>query len=115
MVATTGAQSAFFDDISLMALSAGTPGDYNGDGFVDAADYTVWRDNLGLAITLPNEGAGITPGQVTDEDLAFWKTQFGEPAFAAIGGGAVPEPSTALLFASGFIALVTLRRRTIRS
>ena len=23
------------------------PGDYNADGIVDAADYTVWRDNLG--------------------------------------------------------------------
>ena len=24
------------------------PGDYNGDGTVDAADYTVWRNTLGL-------------------------------------------------------------------
>ena len=26
-----------------------TAGDYNDDGIVDAADYTVWRDNLGAA------------------------------------------------------------------
>ena len=27
--------------------SAGVDGDYNGNGVVDAADYTVWRDSLG--------------------------------------------------------------------
>src|SRR5690606_16924003 len=26
-------------------------GDFNGDGIVDAADYTVWRDNLGSPYT----------------------------------------------------------------
>src|SRR5262249_40370997 len=32
-------------DIGLKA--AGVLGDYNGNGVVDAADYTVWRDHLG--------------------------------------------------------------------
>jgi hypothetical protein len=44
------------------------PGDYSGDGTVDAADYTVWRDNLGQTLALPNEDPGTTPGQVTSED-----------------------------------------------
>ncbi len=34
--------------ITIMA-SAGLIGDYNNDHVVNAADYTVWRDNLGLA------------------------------------------------------------------
>ncbi len=69
----------------------GVPGDYNSDGTVNAADYTVWRNNLGASITLPNEGAGITPGTVTVHDYDYWKTRFG----ATSGSGAalaVPEP-----------------------
>ncbi|MEM8680660.1 MAG: hypothetical protein AAGF97_15030, partial [Planctomycetota bacterium] len=30
------------------------PGDFNSDGMVDAADYTVWRDNLGESLFFPN-------------------------------------------------------------
>ena len=55
--------------------AATTPGDYNADGVVDAADYTVWREHLGESFTLPNESA--TPGTVTVEDYGIWKSQFG--------------------------------------
>lgn len=54
-------------------------GDYNQDGNVDAADYIVWRKEL---------GTNYTP---TDYDV--WRSNFGR----TIGGGAVPEPSTLLL------------------
>ena len=39
-------------------------GDYNEDGTVDAADYTVWRDNIGTpAGTLPNDPDGDIFGE----------------------------------------------------
>jgi hypothetical protein len=41
------------------------PGDYNADGAVNAADFTVWRDALGGSEVLPNE---VTPGTVTQAD-----------------------------------------------
>ncbi len=37
-------------------------GDYNGNGTVDAADYTIWRNNLGSLASLPNDetsGVGL--------------------------------------------------------
>lgn len=49
------------------------PGDYNADGMVDAADYTVWRDHLGDDESLPNDD---TPGVVMD-DYNVWKQHFG--------------------------------------
>lgn len=61
-------------------------GDYNNDSVVNAADYTVWRNNLGAAITLANEEPATTPGNVTDEDYAVWKGAFGS---AAAAGGFV--------------------------
>ncbi len=38
--------------LSLEAVPAVLDGDYNLDGTVDAADYTVWRDGLGTTFTL---------------------------------------------------------------
>jgi hypothetical protein len=76
----------------------GVPGDYNQNGVVDAADYVVWRNNLGSAVALPNEGSGITPGSVTTEDYTYWRSRYGATSGAgSVLGGAVPEPSAWLL------------------
>ena len=42
-------------------------GDYNGNGIVDTADYTVWRDTLGSTSDLRANGndAGMTPASST--------------------------------------------------
>lgn len=56
-------------------------GDYNLDGTVNAADYTVWRDGLGTT---------FTPG-----DYDVWVANFGVTAPAS--SGAVPEPMSGLL------------------
>ena len=53
------------------------PGGYC--GAVDAADYTVWRDHLGQAFQLPNEGTNVSAGSVTQSDYVFWKNNFGQP------------------------------------
>jgi hypothetical protein len=71
-------------------------GDYNNNGIVDAADYTVWRDHLGAAITLPNDS---TPGLVTNDDYVVWKSNFGStnPGSGSIAGAAIPEPGSLVL------------------
>ena len=44
--------------VTLVAVSQ-LDGDFNYDGIVDAADYTVWKDNLGLASSALNDnGSG---------------------------------------------------------
>ena len=56
-------------------VQPGLPGDYNQDGVVDAADYTVWRDNLGQPEgTLPND---IDGGQIGPAQYATWQANFG--------------------------------------
>jgi hypothetical protein len=59
-------------------------GDYNDNGVVDAADYTVWRDHLGQttaanAYTLPNE-FGQSTGVVDMADFNYWKGHLGAVA-----------------------------------
>ncbi|MEX2092400.1 MAG: choice-of-anchor Q domain-containing protein, partial [Pirellulales bacterium] len=63
-------------------------GDYNEDGAVDAADYTVWRDTLGQSGVSPYSGAdGSGNGSIGPEDFDVWKSHFGE-TLPASGGGA---------------------------
>jgi hypothetical protein len=74
-------------------------GDYNNNGRVDAADYTLWRDRLNTSATLPNDE---TLGTVSESDYAVWKAHFGESDGSGAGNGAtqtfaVPELSTLLL------------------
>ena len=68
---------------NVAPYTLGRPGDFNSNGDVDAADYVVWRKNLGQPIALPNETA--TPGMVTQEDYITWRANFGasSPAAAA--------------------------------
>lgn len=90
----------------------GVTGDYNNDGTVNAADYTIWRDHLNQNFQLQNEG-GISPGVVDGDDYTFWKSRFG--ATSGSGGGslataAVPEPAAWLLLAFATLGLVGTRR-----
>lgn len=95
-------------------------GDYAAaDSIVNAADYTVWRDNLN-GTTLTNETASL--GIVDGEDYDVWKENFGTnytsittiidnirfvtAGSGSIGGAAVPEPSSVLLAWGAVIAVV---------
>lgn len=87
---------------NVSIVTPGLAGDFNGDGMVDAADYTVWRDNLGSDFDLNGNGdeVGGSAGIVDQADYALWKSSFGDSAGSGIGlasGAAVPEPSAGLL------------------
>jgi hypothetical protein len=73
------------------------PGDFNQNGTVDSADYSVWRDRLGMASSI---GDANFDGMVTVADYTIWKSNFGA-SLAGAGGGAfvtgVPEPGTIVL------------------
>lgn len=93
-------------DNPLSPASSIKPGDFNDDGFVDAADYTVWRDNLGApAGTLTNDDSGLVSG---DSQYDTWKASFGNEG--SIGAGAVPEPAAWALLLLSAIGLGLKRR-----
>jgi hypothetical protein len=89
-----------------------TAGDYNGDSFVDAADYTIWRNTLGSSDDLRANGdnTGASAGVIDQADYAVWKTNFG-------GGGAgavsipIPEPISACLLIVGALVAGSAHRR----
>jgi hypothetical protein len=115
---TSAGGSMIFDNVMLSLVDlpppGGLTGDYNDDGTVDAADYVVWRKNLGTNTQLENEGEGITPGMVTTEDYDIWVDNFGNTPPPGLGLSAVvPEPATVAIVAIGVLALfgVGARRR----
>ena len=93
------------ENVKIDYLVSLLPGDYNGDGFVDAADFTVWRDNVGApAGTLPND---IDGGVIGTWQYDTWVANYGSSS-ATSSASAVPEPSMAMLSLMG----VSLLKRT---
>jgi hypothetical protein len=80
------------------------PGDFNGDGAVDAADYVVWRKYEGTNNVWAD---GDGNGSVGAEDLALWRANYGRMA-GTIGGlspNQVPEPVSAALVCMALVAI----------
>lgn len=101
----------YLNSLKLVATDAPvTVGDFNGDGLVNAADYTVWRDNLNGSESVLG-GAGDGSGIVDAGDYTLWKGNYG-------GGGAssataIPEPASTLMLivALGGCGFAAPRRR----
>ena len=87
-------------------------GDYNEDGFVDAADFTVWRDSLGSTNDLAADGNNN--GVIDAADLVLWQNFFGNSAADFSNFNGVPEPSSwVLALASLALVLGRIRRHEI--
>jgi hypothetical protein len=91
------------DQTLLVVEPQQSAGDYNRDGFIDAADYVVWR-----------KGAGTMYSQ---NDFNVWRAQFGQ----TIGSGAsasanseVPEPAGGLMLILGMLAMCPYFRPVCR-
>ena len=94
----------------------GVDGDYNQDGTVNAADYTVWRNHLGQVFDLPNRNPANI-GAISQADYAFWKANFGDTSGS--GGGSiagtagVPEPNAIILIVA-CASLISATTRRVR-
>jgi hypothetical protein len=74
--------------------AAGIAGDYNNNGIADAADYVVWRSDLGTTTVLPNDPTG---GLIGTTQYNTWRSHVGQTAGNGSSGEAnaiVPEPAT---------------------
>jgi autotransporter-associated beta strand protein len=100
--------------VTMLGPTLGVVGDYNNDGRVDAADYTVWRDNLGNpGTTLQHRDTANGTGVVSTADYTSWKTNFGMVAGPGAGGGSlssVPEPASWLVALVAMVMVGAYRR-----
>ncbi len=85
-------------------LRSAIPGDFDGDGDVDAFDLGVWQSGFGTT-----SGATIADGDADNDgdvdafDLGIWQANFG----TGVGSATVPEPATLALL----VPAVLWRRR----
>lgn len=110
----TGQQDLSFS----FAILENASGDFNGDGAVNLADYTVWRDNLGATEDGDVLNGNGTGGIVDGDDYQLWKSNFGSTnsggspgllagkvlyeslplgAISTVSAAAVPEPTSCVL------------------
>ncbi len=103
--ASTGAGTTFDlpDPIAVVGMLE-LAGDYNENQIVDAADYVVWRKQLGTTTELPGD---ITPGMVSEDDYDVWRMNFRRSLSGS--AAAVPEPSAILWAAGMFLAFLSQR------
>jgi hypothetical protein len=109
-----GSKEYFFDDLMITAPS--TPGDYNNNGTVDAADYVSWRATFDQIVP-PTSGAdGNNNGRIDAGDYDVWRADFARLA----GAGtilsqpdrlalAIPEPTDVVLVFAVFLVMIPWR------
>ena len=79
--------------------------DFNGDGVVNVADYTVWLQTLGSSDDLRADADGDQI--ITTNDYSIWKDRFGSTAnltslLPQTPGVLIPEPCSVFLCLAGF-------------
>jgi glucose/arabinose dehydrogenase len=95
----------------------GLPGDFSGDGFVDANDLPIWMNAFGTEGTdrwRPGDGDG--DGDVDGQDFLVWQQNLNGnepiPPRVAASGLPVPEPATlGLIAAAAMFPFVRRPRR----
>jgi hypothetical protein len=95
-VVATAPVNTVLRGVTLAPFTAGVPGDYNGNGVVDAADYVLWRKN-------PANFGGDPGGYNT------WRAHFGS-AVGSLATG-VPEPGLTPLLSIAALGLANWRHR----
>jgi hypothetical protein len=93
--------------VLIQQTGDGVPGDYNGNGAVDAADYVTWRNGG------PLQNEIVTLTTVTPEDYTEWRKRYGNYSGAGAGSSesSVPEPAALLLSAIVSAAMIAVRAR----
>ncbi|WP_145251788.1 hypothetical protein [Aeoliella mucimassa] len=81
-------------------------GDFNADGLVDLADYTLWRDQLGTTNLSPYTGSDSDGNRTVDQqDYLIWREQFGLHLAPPPESVAIPEPASAVMLLLGLLAM----------
>lgn len=114
---TNAIDADYFDPAATLTLTIPLPipGDYDNNGTVNAADYTVWKTTFGTTVTTPGSPTlGITAdgnqdGTVDAADYTIWRDNL--PAASAATAITVPEPTSAWLLSVAILGFIQRRKK----
>ena len=108
---TGGSLAIDGDDLILSGLVSSLPGDADGDGDVDAADYIMIKRHFGGAPGAEGPGGDLNGDEIVD----WYDLQILQAAYdAGAGANTIPEPATLLITLTACLPAL-LRRRQRRS
>lgn len=97
------------EEVATLSRDLGNPGDFNIDGEVNAADYTLWRDSVGRpAGALFNDTAG---GMIGIDQYNLWRANYGG-GVASVSETSIPTPEPCSLFAAALVVLAASPRHS---
>ncbi|QDU56068.1 dockerin type I domain-containing protein [Aeoliella mucimassa] len=111
-VTASGAGQMNYREVNMSIIpTPAEQGDFNSDGTVDLADYTVWRDTLGSRTLTNADGNGN--GRVDSGDYVIWRNNYGRlldgNSIEASNIAAVPELRSLSLLLVGATLLFASR------
>ena len=101
---------ALSEELTVGPSIATLAGDYNLDGLVDAADYTVWHDTDGSTSQLVADGN--SDGTINPPDYTHWKNRFGNitGSEGSVSTSTIPEPGSGTLGLIALLGFAAMRR-----
>lgn len=87
------------------------PGDYNGNGIVDAGDYIYWRNSTAPPANYFDGADGNGNRLIDAGDYSVWRAHFGESTGSGAGlATSVPEPLAPWIFLGAVLGGILSRR-----
>jgi prepilin-type N-terminal cleavage/methylation domain-containing protein len=87
--------------IDYEIVEALVPGDYDGNGQVEAADYDEWKSGFGTVVDPAGSGAdGNANGVVDAADYTIWRDHYSSGGTGVLQAQSVPEPGALTLLSS---------------
>jgi len=84
--------------------------DFNADGLVDSADYTIWRDSLGQTVAVGTGADASDNGIIDAADYSIWQQHYGaqlptSPSAASLATPILPAELSSQATDSAFLML----------
>lgn len=116
-VTTSGAGQMNFREVEMsilqLVLKPTEQGDYNGDGLVNLADFSVWRDSLGSDSNLAADGNG---NRLIDAgDYQVWKNNFGAQLATSVTSHSRTSVAEPAAYMAALFVAITLSLATVAS